>query len=189
MSKSTPYADFASGSAYMRETEKMNRSMEPYRSIFKMEEIKLVEFDLKTGTLVDLRSKYYQTYVKPDMTTGDINQMVLDYMVGIEWLYQYYIGGKYLEILGWQYNHSQPPLMDDIIKYLEANPKCEDVIMSNLLSFKPNDMTPHEHYLYITPNEYTLAGVSPNLSDVLHLIDGYGAPYLNKCQIKWHEYH
>ncbi|XWV24763.1 putative 5'-3' exonuclease 20 [Tupanvirus deep ocean] len=174
--------------AYMSETEKMNKSMEPYRSIFRMADINLVTFDLSSGKIVDLRDKYYDTYVKTNISKKEIEQLVLDYIVGIEWLYQYYITGKHQEWSGWQYNHTQPPLIDDIIKYLESHENCQEKIMTILSSCPENTMTPQEHYLYVTPNEYTKANVSPNLSDVLHLIDGYGALYLNKCQIKWHEY-
>lgn len=175
-------------SAYMSEIEKINRSMEPYRSIFRMACINLVTFDILNEQLIDLRDKYYEIYVKPNITKKNIEQLVIDYLVGIEWLYQYYICGKHMEWSGWQYKYTQPPLIDDIIKYLEEHPKCQEEIISILSSYPENNMSPMEHYLYVTPNEYTKAGVSPNLSDVVHLIDGYGAQYLNKCQIKWHEY-
>jgi len=173
-------------SAYMSETEKMNKSMEPYRSIFRMANIELIKLD--DVSFKDLRDKYYETYVKPNITKKEIDQLIIDYLVGIEWLYQYYISDKHLEWSGWQYNHTQPPLIDDIIKYLETNSDCQQYFELLLSSYPENNMSPHEHYLYVTPNEYTGANVSPNLSDVLHLIDGYGATYLNKCQIKWHEY-
>jgi 5'-3' exonuclease len=174
--------------AYMSETEKMNKSMEPYRSIFRMGNINLVTFDVFSGQLVDLRNKYYETYIKANITKKEIEQLVVDYIVGIEWLYQYYICGKHLEWSGWQYKYTQPPLIDDIIQYLETHPNCQKEIVAILSSYPENNMSPLEHYLFVTPNEYTKAGVSPNLSDVIHLIDGYGALYLNKCQIKWHEY-
>jgi len=175
-------------SAYLSEIEKMNKSMEPYRSIFRMADINLVTFDLFSGQIVDLRNKYYETYVKENMTKKEIEQLVQDYLVGIEWLYQYYITGAHMEWSGWQYNHTQPPLIDDIIKYLETHDNHQEHFSARLASYPENKMSPLEHYLHVTPNEYTGANVSPNLSDVLHLIDGYGAFYLNKCQIKWHEY-
>lgn len=171
--------------AYLEEMEKINKSMEPYRSIFKMDSIELVTFNIESGQIIDLRNKYYDTYIKNNITEKEIDAIVLDYIVGIDWLYNYYIIGTHSE---WQYNQSQPPLIDDIIRYLETKPDFQHEITTILASISENNMTPHEHYLYVTPNEYTNAGVSPNLSDVLHLIDGYGALYLNKCQIKWHEY-
>ncbi len=175
-------------SAYLSEIEKMNKSMEPYRSIFHMADINLVSFDLYSGKLTDLRDKYYETYVNPNISKKEIDQLVFDYVAGIEWLYQYYVTGKHLEWSGWQYKHTQSPLIDDIIRYIETHPSCHEEIVMALSSCKENNMTPEEHYLFVTPNEYTNAGVSPNLSDVQHLIDGNGALYLNKCQIKWHEY-
>ena len=176
-----------STTAYLHEIEKLNKSMEPYRTIFRMANINLVTFDITNGQLVDLRDKYYETYVKPNITKKEIKQMVIDYLCGIEWLYQYYISGQHLEWSGWQYNYTQPPLLDDVIKYLEDHPNCNEEMASLLSSYPENNMSPLEHYRYVTPNEYTKAGVSPNLSDVVDLIDGYGALYLNKCQIKWQE--
>ena len=88
-------------------------------------------------------------------------------------------------MLGISFN--QPPLIDNIINYLQLNPECHNKITNIFSSYPSETMTPTEHYLNVTPNEYTQANVSPNLKDVIHLIDGNGAPFLNKCQIKWHE--
>lgn len=174
--------------AYLVEVEKLNYSMEPYRSMFKMAPIILMDFDIANGKIVDLRDKYYQTYVKQNISQTEIEKLVFDYMVGIEWLYQYYISGKHMEWSGWQYKHTQPPLIDDIIKYLETNPSCGNDLDTNLATYPENTFTPEELYLYVTPNDYTQAGISPNIADVIPYIDGYGAIYLNKCQIKWHEF-
>lgn len=185
-------------SMYMAEMEKLNKSLEPYRSIFRMTSINLVSFDLFNSQLTDNRDKYYDTYVKIGITKREIETLVIDYIMGIEWLYKYYITNDHLEWSGWQYNHTQPPLMDDIIKYLETNKgnqqnqqnqyvECQQQIVNRLKSCPENTLSPQEHYYYITPNEYTNANKSPNLADVIHLIDGNGAVYLNKCQIRWHE--
>lgn len=172
---------------YLDEIEKLNRSMEPYRSMFKMMPIELINFDITNGKIIDCRNKYYQTYVKQNITRAEIDNLVLDYMVGIEWLYQYYIMGKHMEWSGWYYNHTQPPLIDDIIRYLENSPDCGNELMETLKAYPENTLSPEELYLYVTPNDNTHANVSPNISDVLPHIDGFGAIYLNKCQIKWHE--
>ena len=174
-------------STYEIEMEKINKSMEPYRSIFRVNNINLFNYDIQTNKIDDVRNKYYDQYVKNNISNQEINKIVLDYLTGIEWLYQYYITNKHHEWSGWYYNQSQPPLIDDIIKYLETNPECQNKINTNLSIHSENNMSPQDHYLYVTPNEYTNANISPNLSDVLHLIDGNGALYLNKCQIKWHE--
>ena len=125
-------------SAYMSEIEKMNKSMEPYRSIFRMADINLVTFDLFSGQIVDLRGKYYDNYVKPNITKKEIEKLVTDYVVGIEWLYMYYITNAHLEWSSWQYNHTQPPLIDDIIKFLETNKNCQEQISKILLSYPEN---------------------------------------------------
>lgn len=180
--------DKENNSLYITEIEKLNKSMEPYRSIFRISSINLVTFDIQNSQIIDLRDKYYETYIKNNITKKEIEQLVMDYLVGIEWLYQYYVNGKHLEWSGWYYNHSQPPLIDDIIKFLENQSGYCEQLENILNSYPENNMSPSEHYLYVTPNEYTNANVAPNLSDILHLIDGNGAIYLNKCQIKWHEY-
>lgn len=176
-----------STTAYLAEMEKLNKSQEPYYGMFKMAPINLVNFDITTGSIIDLREKYYQTYIKPNITQKEIENLALDYLVGIEWLYQYYITGKHMEWSGWQYNHTQPPLVDDIIKYLENHPNCGNSLDTILSSYPENNLSPKELYLYVTPNDYTKADISPNISDVVHLIDGYGAIFLNKCQIRWHD--
>jgi len=174
--------------AYLIELEKLNKSMEPYRTMFHLAPINLVTFDLKTSKITDLRDKYYQTYIKADITKKEIDMIVEDYLVGIEWLYQYYITGKHLEWSGWFYNYTQPPLIDDIIKYLTLNPSCQTHLDSILNTYPENNLTPGENHSLVTPNDYTHKGISPNLADVIHLIDGNGVLFLNKCQIKWHEY-
>ncbi|MEM0354010.1 MAG: hypothetical protein QXW79_00375 [Thermoplasmata archaeon] len=176
-------------SAYVSEMEKLNQSLEPYRSMFRIKNITLVTFDLYNNRMIDLRKKYYNMYVGSGMTREKINSLVLEYLVGIEWLYQYYILGKHMELSGWYYNQTQPPLIEDIAKYLENNHSNLNGRLDSIIKNYPeNNMEPNNYYLYVTPNEYTRANVSPNLSDVIHLIDGNGAVYLSKCQIKWHEY-
>jgi len=177
----------SSSTAYLAEMEKFNRSMEPYRSVMKMSNINLVKFDIETNQLIDLRHSYYQTYVKNEMTNDEIDTMILNYLVGIEWLYQYYILGEHLEQSLWCYNYTQPPLIDSIVYYLEHTKDIPMVITAKLESYPTKSMEAIEHYLFVTPNEYTNANISPNLADVIHLIDGSGAIYLNRCQIKWHE--
>ena len=55
-----------------------------------------------------------------------------------------------------------------------------------LHSYPINNLTPRENYLLVTPNDYTNAGLTPNVADVIDLIDGAEVLYLNKCQIRWH---
>lgn len=175
--------------SYLQEIEKLNHGLEPYRSIFRVEDIKLVDYDLANNRLTDLRDKYYETYVDANIKQENIDGLVLDYLLGIEWLFQYYIKGEHLELSSWFYNSTRAPLISSIIKYLEATPNISKKLQQKLAEYPENDLSLLQHYLYVTPNEYTNANIAPNLSDVLHLIDGYGAAYLNKCQIKWHEYH
>lgn len=171
---------------YLVEIHKMKYSLEPYRSIFRIDNINLASINLQTSEITDLRDRYYDTYNKNNTSKRDIYSIVLNYLSGIEWLYKYYIIGESQS--GWVYNYTQPPLIDDIVEYLKTKSNCEALICENLLLYGENNMSPLDHYFYVTPNEYTNANVAPNLSDVIHLIDGYGAHWLNKCQIKWNEY-
>ena len=172
--------------AYLAELEKIDKTLEPYKSMFGVDDIKLITYNLSTNKIVDARSTYYQTYCWTTMGAG-IQHIVFEYLSGIEWLYQYYITGKKLEWSGWYYPYTKPPLVQDIINYLRTHPTCQQDIINYIESFPKNNMDPNQHYNYVTPNEYTGASVAPNLSDILHLIDGKGALYLNRCQFKWHE--
>ena len=181
------YDNQSNKTAYLIELEKINKSSEPYKSIFGLEDIKLFTYDLENNKLLDHRSNYYQMYVSSKMKISDVKTMVFKYISGIEWLYQYYITGKKMEWSGWYYPYTKPPLIDDVIDFLKNYPNCQEDIIKYLENYPENNMTISEHYKYVTPNEYTGANIAPNLSDVVHLIDGKGASYLNRCQFKWHE--
>lgn len=169
---------------YLYELEKFNKSMDPYKSLFKIEPVVLAEYNLENGKTVDLQWNYYKKYIGNKCSPEKI---ACDYLVGIEWLYQYYVLGKHHEWSGWFYAYSKPPLIRDLVKYLEKHPNCQPEFDSVLSSYPENTMGPKENYLQVTPNDYTGAGITCNLEDVLDHIDGYGALYLNRCQIKWHE--
>ncbi len=173
---------------YLKEIESFNKSMEPYRSIFRMAEIDLIKVNTENGDITNLENEYYTKYVKSNSTQKDIEKIVIDYLTGVEWLYKYYVLGKQMEWSGWYYEWNQCPLIIDICKFYEKNSNsCSKIINDNLNQYPENNLTLEEHYDLITPNDFTQKNKSPNLTDVLHLIDGNGAPYLNKCQIKWHE--
>jgi 5'-3' exonuclease len=169
--------------------EKLDRSLEPYRSMFKVEPINLVKYDIFQNKLIDLRPNYYQTYcgLSSDKKTflKEKISMIENYLVGVEWLYQYYIKGLHLEYSGWFYHHIHPPLVADIVRYLSLHPKCQPKLTKILNSYPSNNLTPQQNYLMVTPNNYTQAGLNPNISDIKDCIDGYGATYINRAQINW----
>ncbi len=173
--------------SYQSEMEKINKGFDQYSQIFGIEEIKLVSYNLESGKILDHRHQYYQKYVGHDINKKQIENMVYQYLCGIEWLYQYYIIGKKQELSGWHYQYTKPPLVQDIITYLIKNPGCQTDIIKHLESYPENNMDSSTHYHYVTPNEYTNANIAPNLSDVLHLIDGKGMLYPNRCQFKWND--
>ncbi len=57
--------------------------------------------------------------------------------------------------------YTQPPLVDDIIKYLETHSDCRGKVMELLSTYPEHNMSPKEHYLFVTPNEYTNATFHP----------------------------
>jgi len=164
---------------------RLDKSLEPYRSMFGLQPINLVTYDLFKNKLVDLKSRYYQTYCQISSPVAK-RSMVENYLVGVEWLWQYYIADSNLEYSGWSYESTHPPLISDIMLWLRKNPNCQSKLANKLNSYPINDLTPIENYLLVTPNDYTNAGLTPNVADVIDLIDGAGVLYLNKCQIKWH---
>lgn len=165
---------------YQKEMEKMRTMAEPYKTIFQISTIDLVAYDFENNQVEDLSSEYYQKYFAADTTK---NKVVKDYLTGIEWLYQYYITNSNPDWTGWYYPYTHPPLIDDILIFLES----EDMnTFHQTIEYPQNTMTNTDHYQFVTPNDYTQVGVSPNLSEVLHLFDGSGAPYLNRTQIRWH---
>ena len=181
---------------YMAELERLEKTMEPYRTMFKMQPINLCKVNLFNGGIQDMRQDYYKTYVKASITSTEIESMTESYLCGIEWLFQYYIKGARFEWNGWSYEGTQPPLIDDIIAYLEKHPSCRSEfatinakLNALVLAYPENTRSPLENYLYVTPNDYTNAGVSPSIADVLPFLTGYGAIYGNKCQIDWQAYH
>lgn len=172
------------------ENDKLSKTLEPYRSIFKIDHIDLVSANPYACKFINTCGKYYDNYVKQNMTRSEIQKMAQDYVVGLFWFYDYNMNGNYDSCSDWSFDYSRSPLIDDIIECLEKFKNSEEQIYDILKSVSQNSLTPYQHYLYITPNEYTNANISPNLSDVieLDLIDGYGAFYINKCQIRWHMY-
>lgn len=167
---------------YIREIEKLNNSLEPYRSKFGIKPVYLTE--LAGDEFIDLHNVYYKTYAD-GVNPLDI---VSNYCMGIEWLYKYYIQNQHLEYSSWYYPYNIAPLISDIITYL-SNSENIELFQSKLVSMPDFSMDPSDLYLYVTPNDYTgNLNTSPSIDDVKNLIDGTGAPYLNKCRVKWYMY-
>lgn len=163
---------------------RLDMSLEPYRSMFGIVPITLVKYDIYKNKLIDLRRNYYSKYCHISETNEKIN-MVENYLVGVEWLYQYYIQGVHLEYGGWSYDTVHSPLIPDIIFWLKKNIKKQSILSEKLALYPMHDLTPIENYQLVTPNDYTGAGINPNVIDVISKIDGAGSMYLNKCQIVW----
>lgn len=163
---------------------RLDLSLEPYRTMFGIKPINLVKYDIYKNKFTDLRRNYYREYCQISTTVEKIT-MVENYLVGIEWLYQYYIQGINLEYSGWSYDAIHSPLIPDIIFWLKKNILKQSVLEEKLALYPTHNLTPIENYQSVTPNDYTGANVNSNVADVINRIDGSGALYLNKCQIKW----
>jgi 5'-3' exonuclease len=106
---------------------RLDMSLEPYRTMFGIKPINLVKYDIYKNKFMDLRRNYYKDYCQIVETKGKIN-MVENYLVGVEWLYQYYIQGVNLEYGGWSYDTVHAPLVSDIIFWLKKNIKKQYIL-------------------------------------------------------------
>ena len=184
ISRNWNYTPTESETPFQAEQFKLAKSLEPYRTMFGVRPVSIVRYDLNRNKVTDHTESYYTTYFHLNITPDDIAKIILDYMLGIEWLYAYYIT-KPPKLPDWSYPHNLAPLLSDLVSDLETNwLGCQSNLANILKTYPVRDITTLENYHLITPNDYTGAGVSPNLVDVQNHIDGSGVIYLNKCQIR-----
>lgn len=160
--------------------EKLNNNLEPFRSKFNMRPIMLKKFC--NTYFIDLHHTYYESNHITENVQVDL---IKQYVMGIEWLYRYYILGEKLELSSWYYPYHIAPLVKDIVNYVSNSSNIEDIRLT-LDSMPEFDLDPSELFLHVTPSDYTgNTSTSPSVSDVMHLLDGSGAPYINRCQFRW----
>lgn len=167
---------------YVNEMEKLEKSQEPYRSMFGMKPIELVKEE--HDNIVDVRDRYYDLYVKANMTKTEKQNMIKSYLTGVEFLFRYYLLNENEQWNSWSYNWLQAPLLKDVIFFMKKN-NCSVLLLEELKKLPKHTMTPTENYFYVTPNDYTGENVSVYVDDIIPFIRGEGALYCNRVKIDW----
>ena len=113
----------------------------------------------------------YNNYYKLHFTTNiNINNIISDYLKGFNWIVNYYHNNnKYYNNLDltWYFKHNRSPLLKDIINH--ANIKLLNIKMKNTFdNSKRYYLTPLEHYILVTPFNY-----SNNIKEQLLKAIGY----------------
>jgi len=80
---------------------------------------------------------YYLKY----FNNNSLKKIVKEYLVGLEWIHEYYFSRKNLNEL-WYYPYSKVPLFDSIITYFTPH---------NIINKATLDITPYQHLLYVIP--------------------------------------
>lgn len=170
---------------YFNEIQKLNKSQEPYRSMFNLKSIDLITLN---DVMHDDRDNYYDKYIKINITGDEKINVIESYLAGIEFVFRYYIKNENEEWASWYYPWLQCPLIEDIISYIKNN-DAESKINNIMNKLPQHNITAEEKYLFITPNDFTKQGISPNVSDIIPFIRGEGAYYCNKAKIDWMSYY
>ncbi len=107
----------------------------------------------------------YHNYYKIHFEQSDNNtskNIISDYLKGFNWIVNYYHNNnpKYNNIdLTWYFRHNRSPLLKDIVNH--ANVKLLNIKMNNTFIINSDKdtkhyyMTPLEHYLLVSPFNYT----------------------------------
>ncbi len=88
---------------------------------------------------------------------NNVNKIVDDYLLGYNWIVNYYhnTNSEYNNIdLTWYYNHNRSPLLKDIVNNYNYKLLIKPLV-NTFLENKIKYMTPLEHYLYVSPIDYT----------------------------------
>ena len=92
-----------------------------------------------------------------DLKISNVNKIVDDYLLGYNWIVNYYhnTNSEYNNIdLTWYYNHNRSPLLKDIVNNYNYKLLIKPLV-NTFLENKIKYMTPLEHYLYVSPIDYT----------------------------------
>jgi 5'-3' exonuclease len=138
------------------------------------------EDTVQLGQIDDLeesKERYYQQNFGLSYSREDRNIIANDYLLGINWVFQYYFNGdsKYLY---WYYPHLKAPLLQDIsnfLRFTRENDTEKYMKLFNDYSEELNQFIPQQHFF--TPLEqlfYVCPFDSINLNeDSFNLIKGF----------------
>lgn len=168
---------------FLGKRQALYRAGDTYKNIFGIRQVNLLTSN--GDRFVDIRDKYYKTYIRSNITSSQINDVVLSYVAGIKWLFDYYINNNTYDNYGWYYKWRHGPLIRDIVQVLSSD-NINQTISKHLFSrYVSIDITPYQHWAMVTPNDFTGLNISPNCADIEMHIDGTNAMYANKCQVIW----
>ena len=143
-----------------------------------------MEGDYSAGQRVFTRQEFYKYYDIEPVSAAT------DYLRGLQWLRDYYYGGKL--VISWVYAYEKAPYISDILAVLRG--------LVSLPSVPPEpenaQMTPTEHLVYVAPGDvrediespeidgfYAKVGLpGPNWADGV-IVDCTNAPYRSKCRM------
>jgi 5'-3' exonuclease len=173
----------STGSGYSDDMMSLNQSLNPYRSMFGLKQI--------DARMYGKPREYYGEYLHI-RNSLDVIAVVDEFMCGIEWLFQYYILNRHLECSGWKYTHNHSPLMADVISRMiginsanKSHRALNDHLQALLKTIPDHDFSPKDNENYVTPNDYTNAGVTHHVADIANKLDGNDCDFINKCKVDW----
>jgi 5'-3' exonuclease len=104
----------------------------------------------------------------------EIENVAINYLEGLEWVYKYYTSG--CPDWKWKYNYHYPPLFTDLFQYIPYGEERELILPNNNKSFLP-----YTQLAYVLPPEqFTLL---PNKNKE-YLLDNFPQHY-GKMQFQW----
>ena len=87
--------------------------------------------------------RYYNTLFREEHS---VDSICINYLEGLEWVYNYYLLGKV--DWEWKYNYQYPPLLRDLVAKIPLHPT------TFLLEKKTYPVTAHAQLAYVLPPEY-----------------------------------
>ncbi len=135
---------------YERELYKIENKLDKYFKILNPQDKFYYDIYFSNTSNINY-NKYYSLHFRNKHNNHvNINNIVTDYLTGLNWVLNYYYNCKpdYDNIdLTWYYLYGRSPLLKDIIHYnhILINKKLKPKITLK------NYMTPLEHYMYVSP--------------------------------------
>jgi 5'-3' exonuclease len=123
--------------------------------------------------------RYYKSlFVFPKnnkITNGDIKNICINYLQGLEWVFKYYTSG--CPDWKWKYNYSYPPLLRDLIKYTPIS--NTEFILPHKNNFP---FSPYLQLAYVLPKSQ-LQLLPRNME--LHIRENYINYYPDQYEFIW----
>jgi XRN 5'-3' exonuclease N-terminus len=157
-------------SSWKIEMYKFRHELEPYRCIFNLKNIDCVVYNLTFCTYNNCKKNYYINYVDDNISNKEINNIIQNYVTGIEWLFNYYMLNNNIN---WSYEYHIAPSISSLVTYFNYIEYDSD---KRLLMYSNNnlELVDYHHQL-----------MSHKIEDVKKHLNGIGARSLNECYIIW----